>query len=66
MNVTEVTLEWARNNFADIVNAVKHRHETVVITRYGKPYVKLAPLSDLPEQPQLRQIGDGLHHHVLP
>jgi prevent-host-death family protein len=41
MSVTD-----ARRNFGKLLNRVE-RGERIVITRYGKPFVALIPISDL-------------------
>lgn len=41
-----MSAEEARKNFADLLNKVGIKGEEVVITRHGKPLVKMVPAVD--------------------
>ncbi|MFF5583433.1 type II toxin-antitoxin system Phd/YefM family antitoxin [Streptomyces hygroscopicus] len=44
----------ARNELGQLVNRVRHGHETIVISDYGTPAAALVPLDELAELRRLR------------
>ncbi|MFI1855541.1 type II toxin-antitoxin system Phd/YefM family antitoxin [Streptomyces sp. NPDC020480] len=48
----------ARNELGQLVNRVRHGHETIVISDYGTPAAALVPLDELAELRRLRDEAD--------
>ena len=42
----QMTAEDARRQFADLLNRVGFKGESILITRHGKPIAKLVPVID--------------------
>lgn len=40
----EVTAEQAYRNFSDVLNRV-YRGESIIITKYGKPFARIGPVA---------------------
>lgn len=49
-----ITADEARRTFAELIQAVRHRGEPVVITHYGKPWVVIAPAANEPRTRKAR------------
>jgi prevent-host-death family protein len=49
-------LVQARNGLGQLINRVRHGHETIVISDYGSPAAALIPIGELDE---LRRLRDG-------
>lgn len=66
-----VTMEWARNNFADLMHDARYANETVIITKYGKPFIEIkvtraSRIMDGTEKSERPQVVNGFDHNVLP
>ncbi|MBC2875298.1 MULTISPECIES: type II toxin-antitoxin system Phd/YefM family antitoxin [Streptomyces] len=48
----------ARNQLGQLVGRVRHGHEHIVITEYGKPAAALIPIGELEEYERLRDEAD--------
>lgn len=48
----------ARNQLGQLVGRVRHGHEHILITEYGKPAAALIPISELEELQRLRDEAD--------
>lgn len=44
--MTTYTIKDARYNFAELIEKVSNTKEEIVITKYGKPKVKISPIGD--------------------
>ncbi|MFE7975773.1 type II toxin-antitoxin system prevent-host-death family antitoxin [Streptomyces shenzhenensis] len=51
-------LVQARNELGQLVNRVRHGHETIVISDYGAPAAALIPVDELAELRRLRDEAD--------
>ncbi|MFD7447129.1 type II toxin-antitoxin system prevent-host-death family antitoxin [Streptomyces sp. NPDC059909] len=51
-------LVQARNELGQLVNRVRHGHETIVISDYGRPAAALIPVDELAELRRLRDEAD--------
>jgi prevent-host-death family protein len=51
-------LVQARNELGQLVNRVRHGHETIVISDYGSPAAALIPVDELDELRRLRDEAD--------
>ncbi|TLQ42802.1 type II toxin-antitoxin system prevent-host-death family antitoxin [Streptomyces marianii] len=51
-------LVQARNELGQLVNRVRHGHETIVISDYGSPAAALIPIDELAELRRLRDEHD--------
>ncbi|GGJ58540.1 type II toxin-antitoxin system prevent-host-death family antitoxin [Streptomyces brasiliensis] len=51
-------LVQARNELGQLVNRVRHGHETIVISDYGTPAAALIPVDELAELRRLRDEAD--------
>ncbi|MGW7006574.1 type II toxin-antitoxin system Phd/YefM family antitoxin [Streptomyces sp. NPDC054933] len=52
------SLVQARNELGQLVNRVRHGHETIVISDYGTPAAVLIPVDELAELRRLRDEAD--------
>lgn len=48
----------ARNQLGQLVGRVRHGHEHILITEYGKPAAALIPVGELEELQRLRDEAD--------
>ncbi|WP_331731890.1 type II toxin-antitoxin system Phd/YefM family antitoxin (plasmid) [Streptomyces sp. NBC_00015] len=53
-----VPLVQARSDLGNLVNRVRHGHETIVISDYGTPAVAMIPVDELAELRRLRDEAD--------
>ncbi|MGW6144447.1 type II toxin-antitoxin system Phd/YefM family antitoxin [Streptomyces sp. NPDC055140] len=53
-----VPLVQARSDLGQLVNRVRHGHETIVISDYGTPAVAMIPVDELAELRRLRDEAD--------
>lgn len=51
-------LVQARNELGQLINRVRHGHETIVISDYGTPAAALVPVDELAELRRLRDEHD--------
>ncbi|MGO4426383.1 type II toxin-antitoxin system Phd/YefM family antitoxin, partial [Streptomyces sp. MCAF7] len=51
-------LVQVRNELGQLVNRVRHGHETIVISDYGAPAAALIPIGELAELRRLRDEAD--------
>lgn len=56
----EITATEAARNFADVLDAVEHRHESFRISRGGRPVARLEPV----EAASGRAVKDLLQRHA--
>ncbi len=56
---TEIGLFEAKNKFSELADKVARTGETVIITRRGKPLVKVTPLEEARHSP--KQVEEALH-----
>jgi prevent-host-death family protein len=55
-----ISVTDARRNFGKLLDRVE-RGERIVITRYGKPFVAVIPISDLQLLARLRRSAKSAH-----
>ncbi len=53
-----VSLVEARNHLGQLVGRVRHGHEHILISEYGKPAAALVPVEELEELRRLRDEAD--------
>jgi prevent-host-death family protein len=53
-----MSVSEARRNFGELLDRVE-RGERIVITRYGKPFVAVIPISDLKLLSRIKRNGKG-------
>ncbi|MFE3555624.1 type II toxin-antitoxin system Phd/YefM family antitoxin [Streptomyces sp. NPDC059193] len=53
-----VSLVEARNHLGQLVGRVRHGHELILISEYGKPAAALVPIEELEELRRLRDEAD--------
>jgi len=60
---TQTTVADLKSHLSEYLSRVVYRHETIVVTRHGKPIARLAPIeekgSDLPYGNGLLEDGDS-------
>lgn len=49
--VTEVPASEVKNAWHEFIDRVSQAREEIVVTRYGKPVMKLSPIDESKEQP---------------
>ncbi len=50
-NITEVPASEVKNAWHEFVDRVSQAREEIVVTRYGKPVMKLSPIEKSEDQP---------------
>lgn len=60
IHVSEITSTEAARSFADLLDAVEHRHEAFTIVRRGKAVARLEPVTE----GRGADVKDVLHRHA--
>jgi prevent-host-death family protein len=60
--IRTVTVSEAARAFADLINRVRYRNESALLTKGGKPVAKLVPVESARTGAELARLWDALPH----